>query len=588
MALPKAVADCLGIPCRCDNIQALEGALAWLARQPRRALRDDPGHEVVYQAYLGPFLGFADEPGTLESLVCFLPFIVEKLCATSVIFLPLLQRGRTRKKGATGSPFAVADFAQLEQSHSAFLDVAPINEVWRLIVAAMHDIGVRMGMNLPLATIAIDAPEIREMPSLVYWWRAHPAELLTGSPAIPTEGAFWNEAVPVASAQHRFVPPPSPEDVRMMSIDGQDFFVAEDFDGNLLVVANAYPDPIVRDAATYAWSDVAAIRFGAAHFPTPYTSSRGDGNPESSNEAAERHVLRAIGERLSLGETILFADVSSALPAESLSRSLPPYPELALAAEQLWTFAERPPFDFVLGPLIPCVAAQWASPETIANSLAHHLRLLAATEKRKWHFGGVANHDTLPCPPNWTRALLTIFVILPRSVPFLYSGTEFGCGVPTNLEFGARPDGYAWPSDEQLLLFSPRPIPLPDFLLEDFTQFWADLLLLRNAIADINDGDGSIEEVLLDRLVVSGRVGRASFVVNCGKTNIAHTPPAERNGDDVVFLSAAPVQWTDRKTSVPSESALIALPDCGRTRELIPKLACFSVTWAAGAQSDAV
>jgi hypothetical protein len=58
-----------------------------------------------------------------------------------------------------------------------------------------------------------------------------------------------------------------------------------------------------------------------------------------------------------------------------------------------------------------------------------------------------------------------VFSILPRSVPFLYSGTEFGCAAPTNLEFGSRPDAGDWPTDDELLLFSPRPLDVADSAL---------------------------------------------------------------------------------------------------------------------------
>ncbi len=49
------------------------------------------------------------EPGRSAASSCHLPFLIDELEATSVILLPILHRGSARRKGRTGSPFAVAD-----------------------------------------------------------------------------------------------------------------------------------------------------------------------------------------------------------------------------------------------------------------------------------------------------------------------------------------------------------------------------------------------------------------------------------------------------------------------------------------------
>lgn len=568
--LPKPIADRLGLPPTSSNIEALEAALDWFARQPARGLRNRPRDEVVYQAYLGPFLGFASELGRLESLVCHLPFIVEDLRATSVLLLPLLTHGRTRRKGCAGSPFAVADSARLDPDISGFRDRTPVDDVWRDIVAALRGIGVRMGMILPLATVAMDANAIAEDPSLVYWWRAHPDEVLTGAP-VPAGGPFRREAVPLEAAMARFEPPPSPDQVRIMRIGDEDHFVAWAEDGALLSVANAYPDPIVADAATYAWRDVAAIRFGSDIHPSSYQYAGAQHAPK--NPAAAAYVAKALRARTAMGETIVFADVSSALPAGVLNEAMPSYPEVAVVAEQLWNFTERPAFDFVLGPLMPCVAAHWTRPETITASLAHHLQLLADCAAPKAFFAGVSNHDTAPCDGRWARSLLTLFALLPHSVPFLYSGTEFDCPWPTNLEFGAPPRGRPWPTEQDLLLFSPRPAPVDDDRLKDFTRFWANVLRLRHIVADINGGEGAVADIAIENLAVSGLIGRVRFLMNCGEEPHSLAPPLQR---DRLLLSPFQLPASDRGVLAPSQGLVLALPACRNTAETIASFKSFS------------
>jgi len=255
VSLSEPVARRLEVASTQSRAAHLRAAISWFDQRPARELRVSGEAEVVYQAFLGPFLGFEGERGTLCSFACHLPFVLEDLRATTILLLPILCCGNSRKKGRTGSPFAVSDHLELDPAVSGFAPHVTVDVAWAAIVAACLRVGVRLGMIVPLATVSIDSPLIAERPDLVHWWAAHPTELLTGDPmssetSTLTTPAWQVEAIPAANALHRFTSPPQPEAVREIICGGDRLFVAEAASGQQISVANAYPDPVVADAAT--------------------------------------------------------------------------------------------------------------------------------------------------------------------------------------------------------------------------------------------------------------------------------------------------------------------------------------------------
>lgn len=573
VGLPAPVTGRLGLTRAFTDADAFSSAVDWFESRPERYLCRDPADEVIYEAFLGPFLGFRGELGTLLSLTCFLPFLIENLAATSVILLPLLKRGRVRRKGTAGSPFAVANHSRLHPGTSGF-DGIEQEEVWHALVAATRRVGVRMGMVLPLATVAMDSAHILSNPSTVYWWRAEPDELLTGEPLEGEWPAFVTRARPVSTALDLFTEPPSPGDVALLAVGEDRFWVSRDGNGGAIAVANAYPDPVVGDQATYAWRDVAAIRFTTGIVPGRYAANSDEGEPLQTPHASEAFLLEALQERRAAGETVLLADVSASLPARLLEQALEPYPETLLMAEQLWQFTDRRPFNFVTGPLAPCVAAHWADPDTMAESLLYHLELHARTEHRRWFMASVANHDTLPCPFSLSRPLLTLLALLPQSVPFLYSGTEFGCEVVTNLEFGTLPPERSQPTEFGLLLFSPVPIDVDEGRLAEFQGFWAELLKLRKALADLLGADAGPTNLKREGMVVCGKIGEVEFAFNCAGAGFEWAPPfvPSRKG---LWLSSHLVEVSDAGICLPARSLVLRVPTHDEVGRLASSLAHF-------------
>ncbi|ABM40104.1 hypothetical protein [Polaromonas naphthalenivorans] len=207
--------------------------------------------------------------------------------------------------------------------------------------------------------------------------------------------------------------------------------------------------------------------------------------------------------------------MSSALPYEVLCELCLPYPQQLVVSEHLWSFQDRDPFEFVTGPLIPCVAAHYRNENLLAQSLSHHLGMLASTPCAPRYFAGVANHDSLPCPADVAECLLTAFVLLPGSVPFLYSGTEWDCAVATNLEFGSFELAQEVPA-QGLLLFNHRPVTVDESRLTAFTAFWSVLLQLRRSLGTAVMPASSLQQVRRSGALVRFSVGAVEIVVNTG------------------------------------------------------------------------
>jgi hypothetical protein len=114
------------------------------------------------------------------------------------------------------------------------------------------------------------------------------------------------------------------------------------------------------------------------------------------------------------------------------------------------------------------------------------------------------------------RPLLLAFALLPGSIPFLYSGAEYGTQVPTNLEFGSFDLKRALPPGG-LLLFNHRPVERDEARLRAFVSFWRDVLTVRRALGTAALPPAAVHAVRRDGPVVSFGLAAHRVVVNLGQ-----------------------------------------------------------------------
>lgn len=493
-------------------------ALKWMQAKQGVSFNEIKRQEIVYQAFLGPFLGFRNELGGLHSLIATLPYIIDKLSVTTILLLPIAERGEVRKKGLTSSPFSVKSFSQIDKSVLGPWTEEDGVEIWSSIVSACSGAGIRLGTIVPTATISMDSEYITEEPSLVYWWESPTDAVLTGRP-IKTSVKFSNEAVPYISAEHKFTKAPSSASI---SVGDDGLYYAESINGNVISVCNAFPDPAVSLGQDAAWKDVAAVRSTSGLIPNTYNQGRrgiGDLTP-----AYKKHLKKIVKSLAIHKEKAFLLDVSSALPKIGGFLDKHRYPDYFLVAEQLWNFEDENSFEFILGPFIPCVASHSHFPRVIAESLKYHVELLRDSVNNgtcRWYFAGIANHDTVPCDPNIGLGLLPLLVSLPRSIPHIYSGTDFFSQIVTNFEFGELPDSDLKEARSRSLLFNIEAVEISQDNMEYFCHFWQDVLTIREMLYSDNPRRLLAEKHPSDEAAVIS-VGEAIFVLNFSEKPIAY------------------------------------------------------------------
>ncbi len=501
----------------------------------------------IYQSFPRTFAGLNGRIGTALTQIAFLPFLRDRLGISIFVCLPVGRIGRTHRKGARGSPFAVSDPFDIDPSlGDSLLPEVPAVVQYRALIQACALLGIRAGSIVPMSTLAIDSPLFEAIPELGFWWRAEPGELVHCAP--PAQGVSLQLDVSAPDIDTRtagrFVPAP---DAKILStvekVTGQ-YYIVQDAaaDGMVVTLANAFPDVLAGDATTYTWSDVAAVRYGRSAIPPP--AGRRDARACDPEQPAWDLMPALLAWRhQELGERVFLIDVGPSVPPELLRRARglagswrPDFArrlgclgsgqlsavdakdllrdlrrataagaagaadDMTFISEELWEFdlpdAEfNAEFDAVCGPLVYCVSAHTHNIPLLAESLAHHLTLLQDRSGGHPFLAGVGNHDTMPALP-WAAALLrVVYEFLPGAVPLVFSGTEWGSNVVTNKEFGfdTTPEllrRRELLGDHALALFNDIPFDWQDIPPEKHrTEATDHLLAVSRHLGDLADWD---------------------------------------------------------------------------------------------------
>ncbi|MEW8693305.1 MAG: hypothetical protein AB2535_19895, partial [Candidatus Thiodiazotropha endolucinida] len=423
------------------------------------ALRTEGGlpakhEECVYAWYIDAFPVVDPALGAVTNILAAMPWLRHAFGITNLIVLPLFPRGEARRKGVAGSPFAVREFDSLAPSIHPCR--GSVDSAWMALAALARSIGVRLGMNIPVATIAIDSPLVAEVPDLVHWWRANPSRVVTGRLVRPEIPSGNRAATPYDSAEFETAPTPTSDKIRFEATPEGMLAVARDPDGRLSSVVNAFPDPVVDLSEISAWKDVAGLRVFEDNWPAVFGRSIEDRRDLPVSSAYRSHILSIVKRRRKAGDRCCIVDVSSVLPVRHRRRPSLRHPEFFVVAEQLNDFTDPNAFEFVQGPLVSRVAPRAHVPDKCANELYIQLRRLTKLCRDNCDtrfFAGVSNHDGIPVDFGFGMALTLAFNALPNTIPFIYSGSEWGETRISNIGFGTPPPG-ADLSEKALLLFS--------------------------------------------------------------------------------------------------------------------------------------
>ena len=501
-------------------------------------------------------------PGTVLSQIAFLRHL-RGLGVTDLVLLPTAAVGRAARKGVNGSPFAVRDPFSLDDSLlEPLLSEVPGLDQYRAFVHCCHLTGMRVSSHVPLATLAVDSPLFACFPELGYWWNA--PEGLSLVPEIAGQLADASSTAPAIPewAKARFTDAPS-----TVHWDG------ERLTGQLgqvrVSLANAVPDIVAGDAATYTWSDSSAIRYGEARVPPSMgvRPASQAGLPDAVAVMAATLAFRwaelgedgtAIDVSPNVPPTVIVAaeklaanwedgmllklqDVTdgkeapaAALKAlhDAIAGPRPPTKHWLLA-EELWT-VERPgqPYDVVTGPFAYSVGAAARDPAAATHAL---VAVVEASRDRRTGTamcGAAALHDTLPPPPAEGLILTAVAATLPNAIPTLYAGLEHGSSHLTNAEFGFNEnprlaDYRRWTGVSGLSLFTAHPHDWTagdPLVLERYEQLLPALLDIRRSIGPTRVTSVRRLGAASMAFVVHGQRGELDVIVNLDQSRWIKSP----------------------------------------------------------------
>ncbi len=460
--------------------------------------------------------GFRDT-GTFLKAIAMLPYI-KRLGATAVHLLPITSIGHDGNKGDLGSPYAIRNPYELDESLSEPSLGLDAKTEFKAFVEAAHAIGLRVVVEFVFRTAAKDGDWVKEHPEWFYWIRddvlprgpSHSEESRYGSPLFTPEelgrihhdvnsGRFDNLVPPHQVYRDFFTQPPRPENVNKEGMR----YIGVLENGTRVRIPGVFADWPPDDNQP-PWNDVTYLRM--------YT------NPDFNYIAY--NTLRMYDSRLTQPQFVnrplwdriigivpyyqrefhidgVMIDMGHALPKD-------------LKAEMIRT-ARGLDHDFAFWD--ENFAIEWRSREEGYNAVMGYLWHIQHELNYMKEFTRRLSHESLPLPffatsenHNTPRAAsrkggltysqwtLVVNAFLP-AVFFLHSGFELGEHFPINtgLDFTAE-DQRRMPS-EKLPLFSAY---CYNWLSKDrFAKFIAEVVALRERYhALVTDGRNETFRIL--------------------------------------------------------------------------------------------
>jgi starch synthase (maltosyl-transferring) len=275
-----------------DAVSFWHGTVSRILQSPRRACVSGPDgtwtrRAVIYNLFVRASAAFDHdgdgelsllsgsgfrETGTFLKAIALLPYIRALGCNT-VHLLPISAIGRDGRKGALGSPYAIRDPYQLEETLAEPLVELGAEVEFAAFVEAAHRLGIRVVVEFVFRTASKDSAWVDEHPDWFYWIRADVPDRSEasgqegyGSPQfLPDElarikdevqrGALEDLPAPPTSYQELFAAAPARDRIERT----EDRVVGRSGDGTRVRVPGAFADWPPDDTQP-PWGDVTYLR----------------------------------------------------------------------------------------------------------------------------------------------------------------------------------------------------------------------------------------------------------------------------------------------------------------------------------------
>lgn len=431
------------------------------------------------------------ETGTFLKAITLLPYI-QSLGCNVVHLLPICRIGVDGRKGSLGSPYAIANPYQLDETLSEPLVGLGPDAEFGAFVEAAHRLGIRVVVEFVFRTAAKDSEWIHQRPDWFYWIHANVSDRGTGnanslgygSPVFRKsdlsalksqvhDGDFRNLPVPPEDYRAMFVQPPN---AGAISVSGASH-VGTLSDGTTARIPGAFADWPPDDQQP-PWGDVTYLRiyahpeFNYIAYNTIRMYDEKLARPENvATDLWDRiaGILPYFQNRFGIDGAMI--DMGHALPRALMARVVAGArgvdPSFALWEEHFTVRAESKAegYNASIGNLWWHVHR----PEQMKNSVLEKLTTLGSPLP---FFATPETHNTPRCASRcggvaWSRFSWILGSFLP-AIPFLHSGFELGETMPINTGL--------------------------DFTTDEAKRFPEDLLPLFNAYAyNWSRGSGLID-----------------------------------------------------------------------------------------------
>lgn len=431
----------------------------------RHALAYDHGRESLAE-------GWSAE-GTLLKLLSLLPYL-HRLGVTTIVLLPIFERGRVGQKGNLGSPYAVRHPFRLDHDLVEPALGMAADDMLRAFVAAAHALGMKVILEVVLRTASIDSELAQSHPEWFYWIREAAATSEAFHKPDFTDSALLQATKLIEAGVCAGLPAPSVDYQQQFTTVPHDVLHDEHgwlglmSDGTRVRIPGAFADWPPNDPQPL-WSDVTylrlhdhpeyrymaynTIRYYEAELERPTYRLSGVWNFMASILPHWIRLYQVDGAMIDMGHAL-----PAALQQRVIEEARALRPDFILLEENFAIGHESAVagYDAVVG-YMPLHLHE-------PSSVRAFVERAARKDLPVRYFATPETHNTPRAASrdggfDFSVAMWTFARCLPRSIPFLHAGMELAETMPVNTGLGFTSEDLLHLHTDDLPLFSSSRLP---------------------------------------------------------------------------------------------------------------------------------
>lgn len=415
------------------------------------------------------------ETGTFLKCIAILPYI-KSLGINTVYLLPVSEIGKDGRKGDLGSPYAIKNPYNIEDTLADPIIPFSAKEQFAAFVEASHILEIRVVVEFVFRTTAKDSDWIKDHPEWFYWIDADIKDNEFNSPQFTKKE--MEEILKIPEGKGRYIPPhndykaqfkkpPKPEQVKMFK--GKYLAQSDESVSGWLKIPGAFADWPPNDVQS-AWTDVTYLRMYNFDYDAEenynyiaYNTIRYYDPKLAKPKNANKPLWEAIKNIIlyyqkHFGIDGVMIDMGHALPSELRKQIIKTArdnnPDFAVWSEDFNTDIHhtrelrKEGYNAIVGDI-------WA----VENNRQWLEKIIKKTTQKHYlpFFGTSETHNTprTAYKKGIAHSKLTYFInnYLPNCIPFIHTGFELCEKLPINTGLNFTPKEIKYFSTQKLPLF---------------------------------------------------------------------------------------------------------------------------------------